>query len=450
MSPLPPPIAPARPAAPRSRPAAAPGGGRRRSLLAWLLLLSGCAGSARVAPDPEVAAPPWLLGARIRFEPAQELHPAAADRPGQRLGPRLVLRGRLERPGRSRPWPPGPLWLLLAVEPETVPDWEQPAGERWMRQHDSPRGIRFGAGRHVELECELGSDGALQASLPARLLARRVGEPGSHALGLAWSDATGRTRPLPGPSAEVWLPAAARSTPELEAVAAVVAPDQGQFDPLALVRALNRLRALGPEGALACLEAYLERLGSEPVWPPVEPRPGRPETGSPGAVWLIVPQLFEPRPGSPACPPFRLGALQPRPLPPLAGWPDYPLLWIDGWPFLYGDFAEQPTGPSSDPRLALDWAREHGRMRALRITPGSAVLPLLAELEARTALPAGARPRLQVYRALAAVLGLPAAPPWPAPAGFESGPDWLALEAALGARPLRFDPLAQAFVAEAP
>ncbi len=420
--------------------------------LLWLLLalLGACAGATPVPEAQESATPAWLRGARLWLAPVEELTPPAAERPGQRLGARLVLRGRLERSGRPGPWPSDPLRLLLAVEPDRPADWTLSAGERWVRQQDSPRGIHFGAGQHVEVELELGSDGSFQASLPARLLARRVGQPGLHRAVLASDAGGGRFRPWESSEQSLLLPAASRASPELEAIAAVAPPDQGPFDPLALVRALNRLRALGGELALASLQSYLDRLGHEPLWPPVEPRPGLVETGSPGAVWLIVPQLFEALPGAPACPPFSLGALEPRPRAPLAGWPDYPLVWIDGWPFLCGDYAAQPSGPDSDPQRALEWARQHGRLRRLPVTPRGDVLAALAELEARSGLPAGNRPRLQLYRALAQDFGLPLEALRSAGPDFESGPLWSALEQRLRSASLRFDPASQSFTIGSP
>jgi hypothetical protein len=414
-------------------------------LLLLLAFLGGCAAPAPRPEPRESSVPAWLRGVRLWLEPVEELAPPAADRPGRRLGARLALRGRLERPGRSGPWPSEPLRLLLAVEPDRPVDWSLAAGERWIRQHDSPRGIHFGAGRHVEVELELGSDGSFHASLPARLLARRVGQPGLHRLVLASDAGQGRFRPLAASAQGLLLPAASRAGPELEAIAAVTPPDQGPYDPLALVRALNRLRALGEAQALASLENYLSRLGHEPLWPPIEPRPGLFETGSPGAIWLIVPHLFEPRPGAPACPPYSLGNLEPRPQPPLQSWPDYPLVWVDGWPFLCGAFAAQPSSPDSDPERALEWARQHGRLRRLPVTPRGDPLTALAELEARSGLPAGNRPRLQLYRALAPALALPLDALRSAGSDFETGPAWGALEQRLRGSYLRFDPASQSF-----
>jgi hypothetical protein len=385
----------------------------RRSLLRALALclgsgLAACA-SAVVKPAERAAdLPAWLVGVRVRFEPLGEFAPPFPGRPGERYGNRILLRGRLEwRGAAQQPWSSQPLLIALATKGNSEGSWDQPAGSRWMRQWDNQRGVIFGAGHYVLVECQLESDGQFFGSVPVRLLERSLDRTEDHLIALALPNEDGGAEVLAATEQRLALPSAARHSLTQSRIAAVVAPGQGIHDPLALVRAVNHLRLLGRDGALTALEEFVARLGQEEVWVPRDPKAESPETGSPGAVFPILQLLFEPLAGRPPAPPYSLGTLEARPRPPLAPWPSYPLYLVSDWPFLMGDFAALRSAPDSDARRQIDWAREHGRVRPLPLVPSAEPLAVLGELEARSGLPGGNRPRLQAYRSLTSLLALP-------------------------------------------
>jgi hypothetical protein len=383
----------------------------RRALLEALALCLGsglvaCA-SAPVAPLARAEdLPGWLVGVRVRFEPLSELTPPFPGRPGERYGTRILLRGRLERRGRQQAWSGQPLLIALEARASSALDWQQPAGTRWVRQWDNQRGVIFGAGRYVLVECFLEPDGRFFGSVPARLIARSLDAPSQHRVALALPKEDGTAQVLASTEQRLAMPAAQRASLTQSRITLVVAPGQGVHDPLALVRAVNHLRALGREGALAALSDFVARLGNEEVWAPREPLPENLETGSPGAIFPIVQLLFEPLAARPPAPPYALGTLEPRPRPPLSNWPGYPLFTVRDWPFLMGDFAALRSAPDSDARRQIAWAAEHGRLRPLPLVPSAEPLEVLNELEQRSGLPSGNRPRLQVYRALQDLLPL--------------------------------------------
>jgi hypothetical protein len=209
------------------------------------------------------------------------------------------------------------------------------------------------------------------------------------------------------------------------------------YDPIALVRAVNELIPLGREEALRRLREYRELLGRDIVMDvgPLTDGPVGVDQADPYALVFIVRHLFAPRrgPGSPAASGFqmvRVGKLDGRFLElytfdgvPTAQigmisecsraseqpcWRDYPFVDLNGLPLFAPRFLGGRTGYDVDPLAYVLWAEQYGEMRTTSLRPPDDPCAAIAALSD----PEGAEERLilrtQVYQLLAPVLGLPA------------------------------------------
>lgn len=384
-----------------------------RTAVALLALVTvpSCSSTGGVEAAAVIPGYGQLDGYVLEWEPAEMVRPRTGGLENLRyMGPRVRLSGHLERRSRrlGTDLPDGMrLRVGIACRPGASPDWNRRPGRAWLRQVDSDLGVYFGGGESIEVECALDREGGFRATFPARLIERVVDGTGDYEVLLAVPDGM-------GPAAAA-RPASAASTLRVpgprpldlttQRINAVVSPGYGVFDPVALVRAVNHLHGLGRDGALAALERYLERLGSEPTWPGWRRDPENIDTGHPGCVFPIVHLLFEPMQGRPDFPAYSTGRLLPAPRESFDRGDRYPLLLVDGLPFLVGDWADSELGPETDPERALRWAREHGRLRGQPLRPTGLPLRALETLESYGDIPEGNRPRLQLMRSFSTFVG---------------------------------------------
>jgi hypothetical protein len=134
------------------------------------------------------------------------------------------------------------------------------------------------------------------------------------------------------------------------------------FDPVALIRAVNGLRALGRDRALRALTAFSEQL-----W--CDPEHAARQGINPNKVFVLLPLLFEieERNSAYPCPSFggstTLALTQED-----ACWRHFPLTVIDDIPFmLVDDYCG--SYPGNDPRGAVAYCRKHGTFQTLPFAP---------------------------------------------------------------------------------
>ena len=429
--------------------------------LSLLAAAPACGGEYRRPTVQAVVGLGPLSEYRVRWEAAEPFRPRAGSlETVRRLGPRVRVRGRLVRKDGSRAkyglQTGMPLRIAIGCRSDSDVDWGAGPGRAWLRQWSSELGVFFGSGETIEIESELDADGSFVGSFPARLIERVVGGIGRHRVVVALPAGAGATAGSTVVSTEsaLTIPGPAPLGLTNRRINAVPSPGFGVFDPVALVRAVNHLHALGREGALIALDDYLQRLGSETYWPGWRRDAANIDTGHPACVFPIVQLLFEPLEGRPPMPRYSCGLMLPAPRDRYPGDDDYPMLLCDGLPFLVGDWAETRSGPESDPQLALDWAREHGILRQHALRPSGQPLRALELLEGREGIPEGNHPRLQVLRSFGDYAGTPLDDLFPLdadalgvylPDEFEYAAAWMDFRTRMERVGLRWDSAAQTY-----
>ena len=165
------------------------------------------------------------------------------------------------------------------------------------------------------------------------------------------------------------------------------------FDPVALIRAVNRLHALGFDEAIRELRDYLSTgpLNDSSAMCGSDPR--NPDTLDRNRFFLILRLLFVRKEGAPLFAP-RFG--EPTPFPAMrsgvmAAWPSstppdhrYPLLVVQDVPFFMPQWLVFRSGPDISPGPHLEWAAMHCELRENPLRPPNdpfAALDALAELQ---------------------------------------------------------------------
>src|SRR5205814_1794397 len=97
------------------------------------------------------------------------------------------------------------------------------------------------------------------------------------------------------------------------------------FDPVSLIQAVNALQAAGENNAVDALRAYLAKQGSNPF-----------KVFETDRVHLILRLLFRAKDPSHRTPPLRKGLDAGLPESVLAKYSDFPLVTVQGIPFLLG------------------------------------------------------------------------------------------------------------------
>lgn len=210
--------------------------------------------------------------------------------------------------------------------------------------------------------------------------------------------------------------------------------NDSDFDPIALVRASNRLRALGKKRAIAVLREQLTWFRDDRRSEPVDGEDiSNPDTLDGIAIELLVTLVFDVAPthGAPR-PWFDDGSengalsqfLRERALHASAGFyapqeptdpvdlrKTYPLWIVHDVPFLAAHWLAGRTGCDLSPRFYLDLAESYGELRAEPLVPPDDPTLAADELLACGPVPEGNDPRGQIVRALERTIGTVFTPP---------------------------------------
>ncbi len=276
----------------------------------------------------------------------------------------IVLKGRLTWKAMASPDEHAVDWLqgirvLVARDPHTTVDWSRGHGSADTAWTDVvPR-----------------PDGSFQAFLSPDLINRAVGHPEQFQVGASIGTSRGMrvewnaaSPVLPG-SIQIFEISGTRPlSTALEMINAVSGVTGHEFNPAALIRAVNYLRTLGKDEAIKALEEYLEECADRSPCQLRWPRdPKNIDYGDPESTFLIVRLLFEPDDPATTLPRMMIGAPVPTqpegldlPLFPLAVESGIPFLLVSGYAL---------AGHPEHPRKHLEWARKSGRLRSEAILP---------------------------------------------------------------------------------
>jgi hypothetical protein len=163
-----------------------------------------------------------------------------------------------------------------------------------------------------------------------------------------------------------------RLSPILQAINGAPSVNGQRFDPAMLVRAVNRLHALGKEKAIQEMRKYLEIAGD---WSFADRDPADIDTSDHECLFLIIRLLFQPADPMEKPPPIRIGSFAPCPPVGDLSWPLFPLELADDVPFLVTQGAFLAGSPEP-PQSHVDWADKHGKLRTKPLRPSDN--PLLA------------------------------------------------------------------------
>jgi hypothetical protein len=275
----------------------------------------------------------------------------------------LAIRGRLEivpEDGKStKPidWIQG-VRILLARKPNTKPDWSKRSN-----RDDS-----------VWQDCVIRNDGSFFVNFNPDEIHRPVGGIEPFQVGLVLAKKSGRTvtwttkaAALPQSVTTVMVSGPKPLSPTMQAINGSPSVMEADFNPVMLIRAVNRLRALGKEKALAELrEFHSIARGSRNVLHD----PTNIDTSDGECIFLIVRLLFEPADPKDKMPLMGIGAFQPSPKEiDKARWPLFPLALHDDVPFLLGQVYLFASGCPESPLAHVEWAEKHGKLRAKPLRP---------------------------------------------------------------------------------
>ncbi|GEM_PF-2354689 len=362
---------------------------------------------------------------------------------GERPNRLLALSGRifydtpLESPGPT--WSTQGLQILIARNAGEQPNWAQRVSldDTVWWPTTSPRALSAPAWYLGDFGDELrvvniDDDGRFLALIPPVVIDRPVGKAGHFQVGAILGERPDdslyshlrdgivlerSTRMLP-------IQGSAPLPPMQVIINGAPSPSPRWFEPVGLVRAVNRLHALGFDRAVRELRDYFA-IAQGTFWGPRSLRIyGRPEScdaTDPYRFFLILRLLFEPVDGSSAPYPFmRSGLMRADPSGPFPG-ERYPLILVQDLPFFAPEWLGGRSGPDPSPEDHLQWAIEHCKLRDSPLRPPDDPLRALEELESiHSEHITGNDPRVQLWRALEEVTGLPV-PKMPL-ARFEFGP----------------------------
>ena len=328
--------------------------------------------------------------------------------------PQVELRGRLQldRLPEASKWmgSGAPLRACIARFPDQPIESTADVGYGWMRQADSRLGVFFGHANRFIVELDVAPDGRFRAQFPAGLLELKPGERSRFAMvfGRPGSDGSlPELRPLPEAFATLELLGESALTELDQIINAVGRPLPGVHDPVALARAVNRLRDEGKRGALDALRSYVDRaetLGYRQLW---WRRAEDPADMDAAVVVPIVQLLFQAGPAAPPFPSYRLSSLA---APEDEDDSLYPLRLIDGLPYLLGRWQVSRPGrdASFDPEPFMEWAERYGRIRSRPLAPGNDPLSAIEQLDLDSEQAQRNRLRLQVLLGFGRIAGIEA------------------------------------------
>lgn len=369
-----------------------------------------------------------------------------------------------------RPW--GKLWLRGRIvvaagegQPARAVNWFQGLRILLARQPNKEQDWSHGPSRQETLLDDVVArpDGSFRAEFDLADLPRAVASLERYQVGISLAEDDGQMLvwnatqpPLAGSVAMVPIPGPPRLSPTLERINSASTWENDPSRTAELVRAVNVLRTLGKQKALAALREYLESAAESDQ---LELDPANIETGDRNGVFWIVRLLFEPARAGARIPEPMLGA--PSPSPDAADrelWPLFPIELADDIPFMLVEgwtLAGRPEDPSSH----LVWAERYGVLRAQPLRPADNPMRVAERLASlpkthRLAMfPTDARRtgdnlKRQAWRMVAGLL--PAIELDNDQLGEFTSDEWRRLRKASRDRNLHWDETQQAFAVDAP
>lgn len=298
----------------------------------------------------------------VDYDPEDDDGPIWKDDDSLRPDRYLSIRGRLlvrSEDGKSvRPidWLQ-PIRVVVSRLPETKHDWS----ER-QEMHDA-----------VWDEFITGEKGEFLVRLSPGEVRRAIGKPAKFQVGLSlgtqegaqvrWENTIGV---LPQSVTMLTIPGVPAISPTMQIINGAPSYQQNDFNPAKLVRAVNHLLPLGKEKAIAALRDFLKVARDDYQSLRMDENI---DTSDKTCVFLIVRLLFEPMDLAEELP-----AIMTVPFAPIPTdadrkfWPLHPVHLQDDVPFflvLYGGLGGVPDQPERH----VNWAEEHGKIRAKPLRP---------------------------------------------------------------------------------
>ncbi len=251
-----------------------------------------------------------------------------------------------------------PLRVIMACRPDAAPDWSQ-----HHRSEDTVSGDTI-----VE------KDGTFVAALDASDLRRVPGKEADFRAGLCLGTHKKKTITWTGAApvlAQSLTKFSVKGPRPLSRIQKIIntspLPAAGGFDPVALIRAVNELHALGKDKALAELRSFAKEARGFPTF---EVRvPEDISTADKQCLFAIIMLLFEADSPKYPVPNPALGGPLPSPGAkdwPL--WPLYPFVVEDDIPFCLAE-GFVLAGMATPPETHIKWAEQHGRLRTKPLRP---------------------------------------------------------------------------------
>ena len=260
--------------------------------------------------------------------------------------------------------------IVVARIPKAQPDWSKRYDEK-----DS-----------ACADCVIEKGGEFRADLEPYELRRPVGGVELFQVALSLGTHSGRqitwrnsVPVLPQSVAMIEVAGPRPISPILQAINGAPSVDGEKFNPVMLVRAVNRLHALGKEKAIKEMREYLKIAGD---WYSAERNPADIDTSDHQCLFLIIRLLFRPADPTEKRPHMWIGQLVPSPPIGDLAWPLFPLEVQDDVPFLVTSGADL-IGRPEHPKSHVDWAEKYGQLRTRPLHPGDNPLLSVDELLAR-------------------------------------------------------------------
>jgi hypothetical protein len=222
-------------------------------------------------------------------------------------------------------------------------------------------------------DCVTNDKGEFKARFSLYEISRPVGDAKTFQIAVSLGQKTGRTIKwtnatpvLRGSKGTVMIRGPDPLSPTLQIINGAPSVKSRDYDPVALIRAVNHLHSLGKEGAISALREFLKIAGNSSF---AERDPANIDTSDCQCVFLIVRLLFEPKGLQDKLPSIAIGHMSPYPAKEDAElWPLYPLAVQEDIPFLVMEW-RFVAGSPEHPANHVDWAEKHGKLRVKPLRP---------------------------------------------------------------------------------
>lgn len=295
----------------------------------------------------------------------------ASASPPDEAFPHLVVRGRLFRltgDGKEQPvdWLQ-PIRVVIAKTPGDRQDWTK--GHMLEKSANGDFVVNWNDDKQ-----EPENNGEFEATIPITQIERPIGKPGKFQVGLSLGEQAGQTMRwsntmpvLPVTVRTIEVPGQPVLSGAVQAINGAPSSLGWDYDPAAMVRAVNALHGLGKEPAINALRDYLKLAR---VYGPVfEKRIAASiDTSDQSCLKLLIPLAFE-----------RIDPTQKLPERDMEGdgyrlkherWPNFDVQLEDNIPF-HVVFYSGSTGSRSTTAWLVDWAEDHGRLRHEPLKPAT-------------------------------------------------------------------------------